>query len=1088
MDASSMSANALPALTLTSSKTSEIKALLLQAWRERWDCVQWGTNIKKLLPRGVSGDVYDLGLCILQQSLIGPTPNQLFIDYLNHCITSQIVSYGAVLSAISKYQEMQKTQCILCLLNLVISFKTRIGCYGNEEECISLCKSIIALVSWLYSCLSQAITKSAENKLSAFNQSQNQFVNYGHHHHNHHQSINTPSTTATNSVLPLTAVTNEHFVIIEKVCELLNHLSNSAFLKAIFYVGKIEDPTTYSQLLTKLSELETKIAPGTNLNSQYSKETIETILGFVNSVEWNNCSPTKVASSQLQSFNYSNLNFRYDSIFRSLNAVIAFDAVLNPVCDIDVCAEQIDLISKFNDIPFSDLCCEIIRACFVGLVDAGGSGEDLKWAAFTFLKAPQLLVKLFQMKSDKKSNLTSDLESGLEKLLTYTPLLDLTDTKSNCDCLELFLKELCKTELLTEAKKNRIMTIRQKEASSKVPVSKTDQSQGQGASLILRAEPTVTSILKTLDSDYSKNQDALLGVLCHMVPGKSFELILNAAAATGKLRSFTTKLIKFNEFNKQVTGEGGKASQTRALLFDITFLMLCHIAQNYGTEIVTTNEETKDSFFATWCAQCLTEGGRYRCPDVILTICEANRVDNLLNQFTSTDSEFKTSLVKWHEFCVNAPAAIKEVLIAWEHEAISTDNVKLILDNVKSKMCCLPVVISAWLCSYINILHHDERLKPMNMLQQFMTPLSTGDASANNGSEASTNQDYYKERSTLMAAIIKKMLYDLHPPQQTKSKGIISVISHGLTSKTPLLKIMESNFTAAHDRSWLDLKSVHNMDTLLCVGGSTWFVDSLIRQLLKFEHENDLNRAVDLIFGLFHLDIEQCSLSLLLFVLKSYLLNNHRQEQLCEPKVSALARLTVMTIFSALNEVESIKMGKQRSGRKKHHYYEEIPSDFDPFESDFKTSVNNNGNGPRPPKVAKTDAQYGLSTLLDDTPFSFQQSQHYFQLNEPLTKSVVELLRLLTVIITDSVVSPRTMFPLVFLEQLVMCAKEDSHKILRFLPFHMIISLIKTFPETLTYEFLLAISNLETFKARKITARALCQLKRAKKNGSKVIF
>ena len=98
------------------SRTSSIKSLLMEAWRERWSPIQWGVNIKRVIPRGVSGDVYDLSNCILVQSLIGPTPNSLFISYLNHCISCQIVSYGAVLVSIAKYQEFNKTQCISCLL------------------------------------------------------------------------------------------------------------------------------------------------------------------------------------------------------------------------------------------------------------------------------------------------------------------------------------------------------------------------------------------------------------------------------------------------------------------------------------------------------------------------------------------------------------------------------------------------------------------------------------------------------------------------------------------------------------------------------------------------------------------------------------------------------------------------------------------------------------------------------------------------------------------------------------------------------------------------------------------------------------
>ena len=42
---------------------------------------------------------------------------------------------------------------------------------------------------------------------------------------------------------------------------------------------------------------------------------------------------------------------------------------------------------------------------------------------------------------------------------------------------------------------------------------------------------------------------------------------------------------RFNEFAKQTSGEASKGAQTRALLFDISFLMLCHIMQLYGTEV-----------------------------------------------------------------------------------------------------------------------------------------------------------------------------------------------------------------------------------------------------------------------------------------------------------------------------------------------------------------------------------------------------------------------------------------------------------------------------------------------------------------------
>ena len=49
---------------------------------------------------------------------------------------------------------------------------------------------------------------------------------------------------------------------------------------------------------------------------------------------------------------------------------------------------------------------------------------------------------------------------------------------------------------------------------------------------------------QTLDCDHSQNQEALFGVVGHMMSGKSFELILTAAAATDKLLVFVGELIR----------------------------------------------------------------------------------------------------------------------------------------------------------------------------------------------------------------------------------------------------------------------------------------------------------------------------------------------------------------------------------------------------------------------------------------------------------------------------------------------------------------------------------------------------------------
>lgn len=53
--------------------------------------------------------------------------------------------------------------------------------------------------------------------------------------------------------------------------------------------------------------------------------------------------------------------------------------------------------------------------------------------------------------------------------------------------------------------------------------------------------------------------------------------------------------------------------------------------------------------------------------------------------------------------CLNVPGAINEVLLAWEHGIVSANDVKRILDSMRSRMACVPVCAANWLCSRMQV-------------------------------------------------------------------------------------------------------------------------------------------------------------------------------------------------------------------------------------------------------------------------------------------------------------------------------------------------------------------------------------------------
>lgn len=162
------------------------------------------------------------------------------------------------------------------------------------------------------------------------------------------------------------------------------------------------------------------------------------------------------------------------------------------------------------------------------------------------------------------------------------------DTKCACNTMELLLIELGKQHLVNEKHRKEFTAKRDPISSALMKINLNKQPSL--IKFVIVAETPFTGILKALSADYNKMQEPLVGMLCQVLTGNSFELILSVATVEGKLKTFVSRLINCNEMSKQQPGEVGKPAMIRSSLFDVSFLMLTFIVQMYGSSVSFCSE------------------------------------------------------------------------------------------------------------------------------------------------------------------------------------------------------------------------------------------------------------------------------------------------------------------------------------------------------------------------------------------------------------------------------------------------------------------------------------------------------------------
>lgn len=977
---------------------------------------------------------------LFTQAFVGNTPNTVLLGYFNYGLISGILSYGAILSAISKHDDLQNVLNMKCILNFLRFHIKKMNTGQILEDSLMLCKALLHALQWLL--------RNIEQYLNGI------------------KDVSTQDATE----------------IIQSNCSILHSLTTLRRTASLLTIARFEESSVWSHIETDLAVIK-----GAAVNHAAQND----ITLCCNSVsQLSRChAKTTAICPAVKVFG----NDSHHSML--INMLILLEGEWNKTTDPDALIQQLLLIGQICGLNSKDICVDLMRACMLGFLGNVHGNAKHKWSSILFLRLPIYLCRLkslLSLNSGCEFNILNDytdfddaLADAFAELLRYDSLLDMLDqVTASSDCFSwlverCFTFKLLRTEDRDTLKEKRTATV---QGPSQHPALAVEPSK------LLQYEATAGKLLSFLDtSDYTANQESHVATWSQI--SNNFTLIVASGSTAQNVQNFARKLMSFNEIVKQnpKQGENVKSAQIRCQLFDFTFFFLCQIAEQYGKNIILNSALDHDDvnnkpFTYRWISHYWPE----RCPSDNISVqsleVDDKRVKVFIDKLQSTRERAQDqlpTLVKWHDTCIHMTSAFIEMVKAWNYKYISKNDVLGACDiicktsSLAVRLSCL-IEIAKFSLAASNEFNSELKEVFYKLLSR---PLSVG-------------QDVHIDKIYgMFKQLATTLLQDMVPAIFHDSKSDVK------TATQYPLDVFTDLIQECTQSEWIDSSKLKKLSDILDKTGPRWFTHQIVAQLLKHTRKDIVERSEMVMTGLIQLDLESCVICLLRHEIPHYLTDGSQYMHLSAPSGHALARLTVSGLAMVLHDLSLLQKGclprKSNAKRLEHEYL------VAGIQAPTRHSRTPQGNS-RPNKLSRllsVTAEHDLATgafssiLSDSQGVSMSRSRSAETTDQPILQSLSYVLDVMHTSLKQHRPGPHIDFIIQFIYMASCCGELVSQAVVQFMPLTMASELaslithkgsackIQSLDEGFdALHFSLCISDLGNGLSRKIAAKAISQI------------